>query len=225
MQRTLLCVAALWLAGVSDATATIETYPDRAAWTAAAGAPTGGENFNGFTEDTNVELGNVPIQGAIITADDAPGPFVGFNWIDVPPFRNNSVYSVDGTPVLQVEYRDTHSFYINFTTPVKAWAGDFRRGQLPGTRPDFVSHIDIYSAADTLLGTIALTRDHARSELQFKGFTILDGAASRMVFSTTDSFPNEIFGLDNIEFVAVPEPASLIVAAWGILALSLFRRS
>ena len=213
-------VALLGFAIVSPATAAVTTYPNRAAWLAAAGTPTGGEDFNGFTADTSVQPASVPIQGANVTADNVPFA-APKNWIDVPPFMNNSWYSVDGTPVLQGEIEDDHWLRITFTKPVTAWAVDMRR---PRIQEGATVNIEVYSAADVFLGSIPVPRDHEDGALQFYGFTVSGGTASRLVFSTVTTFGNSVFGLDNIQFVAVPEPTTLTVAASGILALGVFRR-
>jgi hypothetical protein len=218
------------LGTASTASAAFVAYPDRASWASAAGTPTGAENFNDFTEDTDVGLTPVPIQGGSLSTsfdDDRPRTF-----IDVAPFQANSDYVVDGTPVLQVAVGylplvpGNHPLNFNFATPVKAWAVDVRRHQTGGVFfPDHTVHIEAYNGANSLVGSILLERNFQPSALEFYGFTT-DAAVSRVAFVFGNSLPisSTVFGLDNTAFVAIPEPAALLTAAWGVLALGVFRR-
>lgn len=65
------------------------------------------------------------------------------------------------------------------------------------------------------------------TRLSFMGLHFRGAPASRLVIAFSDSGPfpgNAGFGLDNIEFVAVPEPSSAIAMATGGLAVAAFLR-
>jgi hypothetical protein len=209
------------LSGGMQATGAVVTYPDRASWLAAIGSPTGSESFNGFTADASTLMAIVPIQnGTISSVDTSVFPNPSTHKIDILPFEYNT-YFVDNTPYYLANTELTRTTTFQFTAPITAWAADFGRGHTLGIRS--TPRIDLYDSANALLGSVTMSPDYSvPDEIQFYGFTITGGAASRLVLANSSSPGNRVFGIDNIEFVAVPEPSSFAVAALT-MAIGLFR--
>ena len=72
-----------------------------------------------------------------------------------------------------------------------------------------VTRIRAFDSSDTLLGEVTTFS----AESQFFGFGLTTGTARYVVMQNFTS-SNDVFGLDNVSFVAIPEPASL-----GLLGL------
>lgn len=204
--------------------AAVTTYPSRAAWAAAAGTPTGGENFNGFTQDVPARAVPAQIQGASVSSvDTATFPTNSSNQIDVFPFEFPNSYHLDDTPYFLANTELKRTITFQFTSPVTAWAADFRRDHVYPNNGWFditFPRMDLYSDGGALLGSVPLTTTYAADALEFYGFTITGGAASRLVIANSTTPINSVFGIDNIDFVAVPEPTTCAMTAFGLVALT-----
>jgi hypothetical protein len=131
--------------------------------------------------------------------------------IDVPPIGVNANYSWDGSPLLVADIDGLSQFVrINFLSPVVAWGGDtVGLSDFPKT-----TQIHVFNASNVLLGVIApsATNSFYRS---FYGFRLSSDAASYIRFVNSDG-ANDVFTIDNIGFVNVPEPVGLLSLAFSV---------
>lgn len=199
------------------ARAGIVSYTDRPTWQTAAGPLSGTEDFNGFTADaqfrtTTVAANNMTIAGSTgFNGDDT-------NLIDAAPFVFGGFYVFpDNSSYLLGDLVDGATITFTFTRPLTAWGADFT-GIADG-RP---TRLDVFDTSSVLIGSIALASDDL-AELQFYGFTTTGGDTVGSIVLVNPGGANDVFGIDNIGFVAVgatavPEPSSLALAGLAGLA-------
>jgi len=187
----------------ADCQAAAVIYNNRAAWEAAVGPLSGVENFNSFAADTTFINSVVPLNNMTVTGSS------GFNGsqtqkIDALPLEFSGFYDLNGTPQLLGDLQGSNQFVrVNFLTPVVSWGADEAGlADVPRT-----TRIDIFSTSNALLGTIPATSPDNTSR-GFYGFDLTSGAASYLVF-TNPTGDNDVFGIDNVGFVTIPEPAEL----------------
>ncbi len=210
------------VSGANVAHAGIITYTNRATWAAAA-SPNGAENFNGFGADATFQNVSVAISNGTVTGEPGSNGATT-NKIDAPALEFGGFYSIDGTSELLGDVVGSQKITINFTSPVTAWGADFK-GVADGGR---TTRIDVYDSSNTLLGSVPMASDGTNNQLQFYGFTVTMGAASRIEL-TGNTDGNDVFGVDNIQFTtgavaAVPEPSTFALFALGGAGLAGWRR-
>ena len=99
-------------------------------------------------------------------------------------------------------------------SPVSGWGA----GTVGVENPPRNKRVDVFDVSNTVLGSIIGLSSLDKTTRGFVGFSLTTGAASSVVFVNTDT-NNDVFGLDNIGFVTIPEPAGLLptmVATVGI---------
>ena len=203
--RVIFAALASLLVGAA-ADAAFISYSDRATWQGAAGTVTGSENFNSFLSDVPLTLTPTALSGGMSVS--------GFWTIDAAPFFSNSQCDLDGTPRLCGNNGNDLSF--DFVTGISAFGADFSSLNDNLARTVF----DLFDAA-TLIGTLAPPQVGSLSD-QFFGFVATAGEnitriRTRQLFSDT-------FGVDDIEIVAVPEPASTTLLLLGLCGLAFSRK-
>lgn len=167
MKTILLTALSLLIAAKSNAA--IQSYPDRASWTAAVVAPTGGENFNGFDVDVDTRTAAVPIEGGTVRGIVAISA-----QIDVAPYEfPTGSYLVNGSAFLLGNINSSGSVNFEFTNPITAWSADVRRPPFARDSPNGrVVRIDVYGVNNSVLGTISLNETYPANSLEFYGFTL-----------------------------------------------------
>lgn len=222
--RQLGCVAialcgCAWGSLAIDVQAAVTTYTERTAWLTAVGPLSGTENFNSFVADASFQNTVVALNNMTVTGT------TGINGaatqkIDAPAFEFAGHYDWDGTAYLLADLDAPGQFFrIDFVTPVIAWGVDtLAMADVPRT-----TSINIYSASDSLLGSIAATSPDDNTTRKFYGFELSADAASYLIVQNSTG-TNDAFSFDNIGFVTVPEPAGTVLALGALLGLRQARR-
>ena len=197
--KLMFCTAAAFTMVLSSSLAALVSYTNLTAWTTDNGPATGIEDFNAFAVDTTFQNTSVIANNMTVTGEPGSNGLLT-NKIDAPDYEFAATYAQDNTPYLLGDLQSTETIRIDFTTAVTAWGGFFRFIS-DGPRD---TRIRVYDAADALLGEVT-TFD---AESQFFGFGLTTEAADYIVMQNLTS-NNDVWGLDNVSFVAIPEPASM----------------
>lgn len=212
MRLLLICVCLL-SAGANRLHASLTLYSDRATWASAAN-PTGSEDFNSFTADTQFRTQSVAVNNMLISGSGSIYNYI----LAVPTQLIIDQQRIDSSPFILGHVRtDPNSNTISnirfdFSTPVYAWGADFRGiGNSINN-----SRINVFGSNAELQGSIA-TSSADNSSLQFIGFTSSAPVESVLIVNTVNSA--DVFGMDNVQFsiTAVPEPTS--IAGFGMLTI------
>ena len=182
-------------------------YSDRAAWEATVGGSFFTETLDSFVADTEFRTGQVSLENMIIQAFDLSGINSGANTISAsgsPSFTNTAdiLGSIDGSGT---------KIRIDFVTAVSAWGADFFSLCCSSDK------IDIYDSADSLIGTVSAT-----DSADFWGFTLGMGELASYMVMRTELPPGfaDAFRMDNLSFVAIPEPGTLALLGIGLLGMA-----
>jgi hypothetical protein len=195
-------------------------YPDRDAWVLAAGVSGGivTEDFNAVVpyyladgvnnagqiqiELVNISNTNEPVDPAKIYYYNAVNDGSGIWQIDQTPYFHGVCPRVDNEARI----------HLVFPSPVTAFGADFMSmcNQLSTYDQGLSLEVNgILYAFETLMptndgtGFLGFT-----SSVPFSMVTIMDPVTGAWRLGQT-------FGLDNVSFVAVPEPATMILLGWG----------
>ena len=182
---------------VLPAKAALTHYTNRTDFDAAVGA-TVLENFNSYT--TEVPFHTTPLDVGDFTLSMTGNPSTNSirNIIDLPPLAFAD-FNVDGTNIVNVLTRNGDSLFITFDTPITAFGADFSAMNDQQYRTEFVV------AGETFKPSIF--GDAAR----FVGFT------SDIPFTVLEArgIDNDGYGIDNVSYQFIPEPATLVLLAAG----------
>lgn len=192
IQSFLVVVVLLALSGRS-VNADVVTFTDRAAWEAAVSGSITTEDFNGVSPFELPSNGTTAV--GLLTIETTNSDLRQIN--DGTDSRN-----IDGSNFFKVRTDNdpVRSAAILFSSPVLAWAVDYNQFN----DPTFVTFASIVE------GSIG-----PQNSSGFAGY-VSDTAFSRVdLISTNPSFA--VIGLDNVSFVAIPEPSAFV--CMGLVSL------
>lgn len=190
------------------------TYTDRSSWNAVVGSYLM-EDFNTYSVDTSfngtsLDVGPFDLLGNATT-------FLSRDKIDVAPFVD-SAFSVDGTPNANmiVDYDKAYEVQMDFDVPFYSWGADFRDAS---TAEDLAIDLIIGSS---VYDTIIIPDDYNA----FYGFVTSPRVSiDSLVFrSQTQAAVLDGFSVDNVVWEPVPEPATLLLLASGLVGFAGFRK-
>ncbi len=213
-EKLVLCffAALCWNAACGNATADaqFDIYTDRSNWAAEIGPLSGTEDFNSFLVDTPIDAGPVALNNMFVSG--SPGLPTITQIIDALPFRTSDIVTVDGTPFLIGDVFRSEVVRFDFVTPVTAWGADFKDIANLGRN----TKIKAYDQSDELLGVIEPSST-LNQAVRFFGFRVTTDSVAYVEITDNNFRTNDAFGIDNIGFVAVPEPsAAMLLVACGL---------
>ncbi|MEM9353619.1 MAG: hypothetical protein AAGA92_11450 [Planctomycetota bacterium] len=184
------------------------------------------EDFNSIVTDTRIDGVPAPLNNMTVSGQSALGD-PDLTLIEAPPFDGNDFYQFDGTSFLVTIINSNRGDFLrfDFDTPVTAWGAETIGVSNEGRRTSIL----VFDANDTLLGRIDPLAPKPQSGnffsdfRSFYGFSLDSSAASYVLWESTTA--GDAFGVDDIAFVAVPEPAAAGLAATVLAMLSRFQRS
>jgi hypothetical protein len=195
------------------------TYTTLAGWSAAVG-PFGIETFDGFRSDTTYQGVVVNLAGGMSVTGTVGANGGLTQKIDAPPLEFGGFYDQNGTGELLGDLVSNNLLRFDFAAPLTAWSGEFK-GVADDGRP---TTITVFNAANAVLGTIALASDGSNAQMQFYGFQLTGGDQAAYLTISNASGNNDVFGLDNVRFTAVPEPLTIFLLGSGVAGLAVRRR-
>lgn len=207
---TLLALTAAILTGTSIGhSATLATYTDRTAFTAAAGGSVSTETFNSFVSETPFHTSALDVGPFTISMSAGVSTSSDRNRIDLPPHAF-AVFNVDGTAIANALTGAGQSLYLVFDSPITAFGADFADFN------DQILRTNIVVGSDTLATSVT-----PASGVRFFGFT------SDTPFTTVEfrGVNNDGYGIDNVAFSSnaggrVPEGGSTLVLL-GLVTIGL----
>lgn len=199
--------------------ASVVPFNSRSTWESLFATQIQTETFNTYTSDILVR--NVPIQlnGFNMTASEG---LLGSssNKIDSSPFFVNT--TVNGTTDF---YGDVDpgggEVVLSFDTPIFAWGAEFI-----GTEWTLVEILD---ESNQLLGSVSAVNgvDDSGPIVEFVGFVLSEGMTAQSLLLTKvvpGQSTNDSWAMDDVSFVAVPEPTTFTLAL-GALCFVVRKRS
>ena len=211
--RVAALAACVPFAGV--ATAGVQEYASRAAWVAAAGPATGGEDFEGFLNDVDFSLGSTSLPNGFSLSHAGGETFR--NLIDAPPVTFGESGNGTSAASLFVDADGASPDVVTLTLDDPAFAIGFDLVDLGGGSGEG-SVITLLGSPGATATSLALPSDSSR----FVGFAATAGDfITGVVFSGRGNGSvgaGEGFFLDNVAFVTIPEPAAATLVVAGLLA-------
>ncbi len=199
-----LCSLAAVLALASTARGGLITYSDRGAFLAALAGSQQSESFEDEPIDVQAGSRTIATSTSQIAFNGDSGAFFGVN-DQVVGGRGPT----DGSQYLQVGFIGTSNVHFLFAQPLLAFGIDVvdkNVNDLDGIVGDFTqnSSIDPGGEGNVQFWGVIATPDFAFTDVGFAGLG--------------PSVPGDTFALDNVVFVQVPEPGSVILAGLALLA-------
>ena len=201
MKNSTMAVVAI-LAGmlIADVTqASLSSYTDRTTFDGVVVLQTI-EDFESYATDTPFHSSVVDVGDFTLSMSGAPDTS-SYNYIDIAPAAT-SESDVNGSTNMRVFTDGAASANLTFLfdAPIKAFGADFRSLNDQINRTELVIGSDVLSLPVTtgtgLFTFFGFTSDTAFTSVTFKGLQ------------------NDVYGVDNVTYSAIPEPASL-----GLLGL------
>jgi hypothetical protein len=199
LAATLITIGSL--AGVANAA--IVTYSDPTLFTSGATELLSTYGFENFLTDESfndaaVDAGDFSI--SILGVGDSS---FGNNIVDTPPVL--TITSIDGSTGLNVFTELGNSFLITFDSPIFSFGADFAAFNDGGNRTQIFIDGQSVTTPDSpsFFGIIS---DQSFTTVEFRGNN------------------NDLFGVDNIHYSAVPEPSSALLLGLGAIGFVIRRR-